>query len=190
MYGWASYVSIYDLVELHMYGCISHQTNFQFLRFGFIEWFATTFLHTLGYTGSMRMIGDDDVGLKEKPEDARYIKRLHQNETWSTTSVGKLKRMDMFFCHYWELQTPEWVGFVTPWRTLGGYEMHTQEFQLLHDCWLMWRPQSKDCILFPIVCMWWGRSIITKILHGYLFTSTSIQRQVILHRSSSHSISS
>ena len=29
--------------------------------------------------GSMRMI-EDEVGLKEKPEDTRYIKRLHRNE--------------------------------------------------------------------------------------------------------------
>ena len=38
---------------------------------------------TLGKTGSMRMINEDEVGLKEKPEDTGYIKknRLHTNET-------------------------------------------------------------------------------------------------------------
>ena len=29
----------------------------------------------------MRMTDDDEVGLKEKPEDTGYIKILHQNET-------------------------------------------------------------------------------------------------------------
>ena len=31
---------------------------------------------TLGLTGSMRMIDEDEVGLKEKPEDTRYIKKI------------------------------------------------------------------------------------------------------------------
>ena len=37
-----------------------------------------------------RMIDDDDVGLKEKPEDTRYIQRLHRNETRNTGSVISL----------------------------------------------------------------------------------------------------
>ena len=35
----------------------------------------------------MRII-DDEVGMKEKPEDTRYIKRLHRNET---RECGKTK---------------------------------------------------------------------------------------------------
>ena len=31
---------------------------------------------TLGWTGSMRMIDEDEVGLKEKPEDIRNIKKI------------------------------------------------------------------------------------------------------------------
>ena len=31
---------------------------------------------TLGYTGSMRMIDEDEVGLKQKQEDTRYIKKI------------------------------------------------------------------------------------------------------------------
>ena len=31
---------------------------------------------TLGLTGSMRMIDEDEVGLKEKPEDTRYMKKI------------------------------------------------------------------------------------------------------------------
>ena len=38
----------------------------------------------------MRII-DDEVGFKEKPEDTRYIKRLHRNEIQSTGNVGKTK---------------------------------------------------------------------------------------------------
>ena len=58
--------------------------------FGFdlIECFMTTLLHTHSW---LNWVDDDDdeVGLKEKPEDTRYIKRLHQNKTRSTGSVGK-----------------------------------------------------------------------------------------------------
>ena len=45
----------------------------------------------------MRMIDKDEVGLKEKPEDTRYIKKLHQNETRSTGRAGK-KELDP---NYW-----------------------------------------------------------------------------------------
>ena len=43
----------------------------------------------------MTMIDDDEAGLKEKPEDTRYIKRIHRNETRSTGNVGKLNRIDL-----------------------------------------------------------------------------------------------
>ena len=33
----------------------------------------------LGYTGSMRMIDEDEVGLSEKPEDTTYV---HPNIAW------------------------------------------------------------------------------------------------------------
>ena len=48
--------------------------------------FSTTFLHfhsLLGITGSVRRIDDEEVGLKEKPDDTRY-----------TGSVSKLNIMD------------------------------------------------------------------------------------------------
>ena len=50
----------------------------------------------LGETVSKRMI-DDKVGLKEKPENTSYIKRLHQNETRSTGIVGKTKHNGIDF---------------------------------------------------------------------------------------------
>ena len=59
--------------------------------------------------------------LKEKPEDPRYIKRLHCNETQSTTSVGK--GFDSQPCHYLELQTWEWAGSQLPggpWEGAGS----------------------------------------------------------------------
>ena len=54
----------------------------------FIECFTTTFLRAHSW---LNWVDDDDdeVGLKEKPEDTRYIKRLHQNKTRSTGSVDK-----------------------------------------------------------------------------------------------------
>ena len=54
------------------------QSSAVICRFGFIEFFTTTFQHsklTLGKTGSMRMIDEDAVGLKEEPEDTRCIKK-------------------------------------------------------------------------------------------------------------------
>ena len=33
--------------------------------------------------------GEDEVGLKEKPEDTRYIKKITSNKTQSTGSVDK-----------------------------------------------------------------------------------------------------
>ena len=32
--------------------------------------------HSLLANGSMRMIDEDEVGFKEKPEDTRYIKKI------------------------------------------------------------------------------------------------------------------
>ena len=56
---------------------------------------SATFLHTCSWINwSMRMLDDEDVGLKEKPQDTGYIKRLHPNETQSTGSVGKLIIME------------------------------------------------------------------------------------------------
>ena len=54
--------------------------------FDFIE----CFLHAHSWLNWVDEDDDEDeVGLKEKPEDTRYIKRLHQNKTRSTGSVDK-----------------------------------------------------------------------------------------------------
>ena len=60
----------------------------------------------------MRMIDEDEIGLKEKPEDIRYIKILHQNEIRSTVSVGK--RLHSKLCHNRVLQTRKWAGSSLP----------------------------------------------------------------------------
>ena len=39
---------------------------------------------------SMRILTEDYVGLKEKPEDTRYIQSLHGNKTRSTGHMAKL----------------------------------------------------------------------------------------------------
>ena len=49
----------------------------------------------------MRMIDEDEVGLKEKPLDTS--KRLQQNKTRSIVSAGK--GLDYQLCDYWELWT-------------------------------------------------------------------------------------
>ena len=39
---------------------------------------------------------------------------------------------------------------VTPWRVLGGGEIHTQEYQLLvqRNCWLCWTPNPRTILPF------------------------------------------
>ena len=47
-----------------------------FIYFDFIEcFFTTTFLHTHSWLNWVDE-DDDEVGLKEKPEDTRYIKKI------------------------------------------------------------------------------------------------------------------
>ena len=47
------------------------------LRFDFIECFTTTFLRTHSWLNWVDEDDDEDeVGLKEKPEDTRYIKKI------------------------------------------------------------------------------------------------------------------
>ena len=51
--------------------------------FDFIECFTTTFLHAHSW---LNWVDDDDdedeVGLKEKPEDTRYIKKITSSKIW------------------------------------------------------------------------------------------------------------
>ena len=47
------------------------------IGFDFIECFRTTFLHTHSWLNWVDEDDDEDeVGLKEKPEDTRYIKKI------------------------------------------------------------------------------------------------------------------
>ena len=69
----------------------------------------------------MRMIDNNEAVLKETPEeDTRYIKRLHRNEIRSTGRECGPRTWFPTLYHYWELQTQEWAGYVTPWRVWGG----------------------------------------------------------------------
>ena len=72
----------------------------------------------------MRMIDDDEVGLKEKSEDTRYMKRLHRNKNRSTGSVGKLRTRFPTVCHYWKLKTRKWAESSLPegpWEGMNPY---------------------------------------------------------------------
>ena len=89
---------------------------------------------TLGLIGSMKVIDDDEVGLKEKPEDTRYIKIIHQNETQRTTSVGKLNILDLM-----PTLCPHWCKLLD-WRPL---------------IMLMWPNQWHSC------CLKWTCSLMT-----------------------------
>ena len=54
------------------------------------------------------MIYEDEAGLTEKPEDTRYIKKLHQKKTRSTGSAGKGTWSQL--CHYWDCGLGESAG--------------------------------------------------------------------------------
>ena len=69
-------------------------------------------------------------GFKEKPEDTRYIKRLHRNETRNTGSVGKLNIMDSI---------PNFM----PSLDLIFIECFTTTFLRAHS-WLNWVDEDDD----------------------------------------------
>ena len=133
----------------------------------------------------MRMI--DEVGLKEKPEDTRYIKRLHQNETEAPGVWAK----DLTRTLPLSGTANSGMGrFITARGVLGGGEIYTQAQHLTRDGWLYWDHSPKTPNLLRIIynepptpppppqeppsCLsWhvgWGASIITQIPHGYHFT--------------------
>ena len=73
---------------------------------------------TLATHSWLNWVDEDEVGLKEKPEEIRYIKiRPEAPERISN------------FCHYWELQTLKWaVGSSLPggsWEGVKSIPRHT-----------------------------------------------------------------
>ena len=66
----------------------------------------------------MRMIDEEEVGLKEKPEVTLYIKTLHQNKTRSTG-----KGLDSQLCHYWDCGLGESAGSSRLKAPSGGDEI-------------------------------------------------------------------
>ena len=79
-FSWKNSLSFKDYEE-----SVWRSGQYHALLVGFIECFMTTFLHTQYWLN-----WDDEVGFKEKPEDTRYTKILHQIETRRTGSVCKL----------------------------------------------------------------------------------------------------
>ena len=74
-------------IKTYLRNIIAH-TRFWHHLFQFLFDFIECFLHVHSWLNWVDE-DDDEVGLKEKPEDTRYIKRLHQNKTRSTGSVDK-----------------------------------------------------------------------------------------------------
>ena len=102
--------SIHDYVYGLMTGLFAWIRLTVLSRTYFIECFTTTCLLThhslLAKTGLMRMIDEDEVYLKEQPEDNRYIT----------------------LCHYWELQTRKHSGSSLPggsWEGVKAIHRHT-----------------------------------------------------------------
>ena len=59
-------------------------------------------------TGLMRMIDEDEVDLKEQPEDTRYIKKIIKTLPLLGAANSETGRV------------------VTPWRVLGRGEIHSE----------------------------------------------------------------
>ena len=75
-------------------------------RFGFIERFTTTFMHThhslsdrWGWLMRMRLAWNK---IQKTLDTSKW---LHRNKTWGTRSAGK--GLDSQLCHYWQLRTQE-----------------------------------------------------------------------------------
>ena len=80
----------------------------------------------------MRMIDEDEVGLKEKPEDTRYIKHITSKYNPKHREYGQ--RTSNFAIIV--IADPERGRVVTPSRVLGGGEIHSQAHHLPRDCCL------------------------------------------------------
>ena len=48
---------------------------------------------TFGQTGSMKIIDEDEVGLKEKTEHTRYIKEIEMDSTLVLSDSGGIRRL-------------------------------------------------------------------------------------------------
>ena len=83
----------------------------------------------------MRMIDENEVGLKEKPEDTRYI--YQKDYIKIRTEAPGVRANDMIpnfaITGNYRLETDQ---VVTRWRVLGGGEIKTQVHHLPRDCWL------------------------------------------------------
>ena len=60
------------------------------------------------------MIDEDEVGLKEKPEDTRYIKKKDYIKIRPEAPGVRAKELDLNFCHYWDCGRH---GAITLWLT-------------------------------------------------------------------------
>ena len=59
---------------MHIERHLASYKNWTFLQIDFIECFTTTFLRAHSWLNCVD--DEDEVGLKEKPEDTRYIKKI------------------------------------------------------------------------------------------------------------------
>ena len=67
--------------------------------FDFIECFMTTFLRAHSWINWVDEEDDEDeVGLKEKPEDTRYIKKITLPGVWTKDLINFIP----IYCHHWD----------------------------------------------------------------------------------------
>ena len=89
----------------------------------------------------MRMIDEDEVGLKEKPEELDTSQILHRNKTrCSTDSVGK--GLDSYICHYRNCKLGNGQGHYSL-DGPGRGEIHTQVHRLSQNYWLYGVPSPR-----------------------------------------------
>ena len=113
-------------------------------------YFMTTFLHTrhslLAKLGQWGWLMRMRLAWNKSQKTLDTSKRLHQNETRSTGSLGK--GFDSQPYHYWEQQTREWAGSSLPGGSWEGDESHTQAHPLPRDCWLYGDPSPRTPLIY------------------------------------------
>ena len=85
-----------------------------------------------GYTGLTRMIDEDEVGLKEKPEYTRYINKDYIEMRPEAPGLWA-KDLIPNFAIIVNCRLGNGQGYHSP-RVLGGGEIHTEVHQLPQDC--------------------------------------------------------
>ena len=108
------------------------------------------------------MIDEDEVGLKEKPEDTRYIKKINKTRSTGSADKGTLSQFAIIGtagsgkcrCHAWQHLAGVW-NIPASWRLQPGLKLW---FPTRHkeEVFKVFEPKQVDRLLLP----WYNFSIM------------------------------